>query len=73
MNPPPLGESQCHKNNNAGSQPHCWPLRLLRFYWLGLPPAAEPKSGYQTKQFTALSAFDLGRPEKPLLRKYEAH
>lgn len=43
------------------------PARLLRFYWLGLPPAIEANVGHQTKQFMTQSKFDLGPPEKPLL------
>lgn len=63
---PPLGASRGPQDNNAGSQAHSRPARLLRFYGLGLPPAIEANVGHQTKQFTTQSRFDLGPPEMPL-------
>lgn len=63
----PLGASLHPLDNNAGSQAHSQPARLLRFYGLGLPPAIEANVGHQTKQFMTQSKFDLGPPEMPLL------
>lgn len=63
---PPLGESCGPRDNNAGSQAHSQPARLLRFYGLGLPRAIEANVGHQTKQFMTQSKFDLGPPEMPL-------
>lgn len=60
------------KNNNAGSQAHCWLVCFFMFFYgLGLPPVIEAVSGHQTKQFMTSSEFDLEFPERPMLEKVE--